>query len=241
MRDFIFGFRYRIVTKLLSARAQSSVLAPGKVQLHGLQLSVFQLHGLQLSIFQWLMLQPSIVWGQMCIREISFLGDYFMNVTSICYTAVLRIRIILCGSGFGSSKTFWILSDSDSDTDSDPKHWWEGEALFARLHCSDSNSDPAKSYGFFRIRIRIQIRNTDERGKLTSQYYVVQIRIQQKVSDSFGFGYGFRSATLMRGGSSLRDSMLFECPARACAPLPFILSHSSIWYSTVTFMSNIYS
>jgi hypothetical protein len=48
-----------------------------------------------------------------------------------------------------------------------------GIARFAILHCSDS--DPAKSFGFFRIRIR----NTDP----------------EKVSDSFGF------VTLMRGGS----------------------------------------
>jgi hypothetical protein len=61
-----------------------------------------------------------------------------------------------------------------------------GEARFVILRCSDS--DPAKSFGSFWIRIRIH--STDKRGKLALQYYVVQIliRIQQKVPDSFGFG-----------------------------------------------------
>jgi hypothetical protein len=81
------------------------------------------------------------------------------------------------------------------------------------------DSDRVKSFVFFRIQIRtwIRIRNTVERGKLAVCYYVVPIRIQQKVSDFFGFVYGFRSVTLMRGGSSLRNTTLFECLARKFA------------------------
>jgi hypothetical protein len=56
------------------------------------------------------------------------------------------------------------------------------EARFAILSCLDS--DPAKNFGSFRIRIR----SIDKKGKLALRYYVERIRIQQQGPDSLGFG-----------------------------------------------------
>jgi hypothetical protein len=78
-----------------------------------------------------------------------------------------------------------------------------GSVADPKYFCFYSDSDPANSFGFFQIRI--QICNTDERGKLAMRYYVVRIRIHQKVSDSFGFW----SAALMRWGSLFCDTTLF--------------------------------
>jgi hypothetical protein len=96
----------------------------------------------------------------------------------------------------GSSLRGTTLFDSDSD----PVKRFGSFRI--RIQIRIRNTDPAKSFGFIQIRTRIQIRNTDERGKLASRYYVVQIRIriQQKVWVSFGvvFRYGFGSAKLMK-------------------------------------------
>jgi hypothetical protein len=132
----------------------------------------------------------------------------------------------LFGFGFGSSKKFWILLDSD------PQHWWEGEACFATLSCGDSDSDPAKSFGFFQIRIPIpiRIRNTDEKGSSLHD------------ATLFGFGFGSRKKFCILsdsdqqtddGGSSLRNTTHSNTRrgrllCSACAPLSFLLSHLSI-------------
>jgi hypothetical protein len=97
-----------------------------------------------------------------------------------------------------------------------------GETRFAILNCSDS--DPAKSFRFFRIRIQIRIRNMDP----AKSFGFFRIRIWIRNTDERGSSLRFTTGTLcgFDFGSSkkfwiLSDSDSDKAVLRIRDPVPF--------------------